>query len=761
MSQTTTSEASVTESDWSTSDAESFYHVPGWGNGYFFVNDGGHVGIRPHSGKAVSADVFAIAQQLRQQGVEFPALIRFQDLLNDRVVRLNEAFRQAISASGYKNRYQGVFPIKVNQLREVVEEIMDAGEPFQYGLECGSRSELIAALPFLEQYDTLLLCNGCKDVRMMEMMVAGQILQRRVLPIIERIDEYQMLRDALHSQNAANHGPYVGCFGVRVRLSTSGAGLWSESGGADSKFGISLDEMIGLVRRLSRERLTDRFQLLHFHLGSQIADIKNVRDAVSEAVRIYAWLRDQRIPIQYLDIGGGLGVNYEAGNPDAVSSINYDLQEYASTVVSTVKELCDEAGVPHPILVSESGRAVTAHHSVLVVEAIGARGKKGYSADDDGEGEHTLVRELLRVYREADEDKAREILARAEALRNEIVDAFRTGEISLEDKALAEALYWSICRKVLEAASGVDDQAHREIQEQLEPHLVDYYLCDFSIFRSMVDYWAIGQRFPIMPLHRLVEHGAARAEALRNEIVDAFRTGEISLEDKALAEALYWSICRKVLEAASGVDDQAHREIQEQLEPHLVDYYLCDFSIFRSMVDYWAIGQRFPIMPLHRLDEPPTRRAMLDDLTCDSDGRVSDFVSDEGSKHYLMLHPLRKSEPYLLGFFLMGAYQDIMGDMHNLFGRVTEAHVYVDEDEPGNFYIEKILPGADVREQLELVQYHMNELERRMSVLVQRQVRSGHLRPAQGVRLLEQYRASFGAYTYLESPNPYGRFDGD
>ena len=663
MSQTTTSEASVTESDWSTSDAESFYHVPGWGNGYFFVNDGGHLGIRPHSGKAVSADVFAIAQQLRQQGVEFPALIRFQDLLNDRVVRLNEAFRQAISASGYKNRYQGVFPIKVNQLREVVEEIMDAGEPFQYGLECGSRSELIAALPFLEQYDTLLLCNGCKDVRMMEMMVAGQILQRRVLPIIERIDEYQMLRDAVHSQNAANHGPYVGCFGVRVRLSTSGAGLWSESGGADSKFGISLDEMIGLVRRLSRERLTDRFQLLHFHLGSQIADIKNVRDAVSEAVRIYAWLRDQRIPIQYLDIGGGLGVNYEAGNPDAVSSINYDLQEYASTVVRTVKELCDEAGVPHPILVSESGRAVTAHHSVLVVEAIGARGKKGYSADDDGEGEHTLVRELLRVYREADEDKAREILA--------------------------------------------------------------------------------------------------RAEALRNDIVDAFRTGEISLEDKALAEALYWSICRKVLDAASGVDDQAHREIREQLEPHLVDYYLCDFSIFRSMVDYWAIGQRFPIMPLHRLDEPPTRRAMLDDLTCDSDGRVSDFVSDEGSKHYLMLHPLRKSEPYLLGFFLMGAYQDIMGDMHNLFGRVTEAHVYVDEDEPGNFYIEKILPGADVREQLELVQYHMNELERRMSVLVQRQVRSGHLRPAQGVRLLEQYRASFGAYTYLESPNPYGRFDGD
>jgi arginine decarboxylase len=639
---------------WTIEAAEETYSVPLWGSGYFFINDRGNAAVRPDSRSPLTIDIHDVVDRLTEQGVRFPALIRFQDLLQARVRELNESFARAIKETGYRNRYQGVFPIKVNQLREVVEEILEAGEEFDFGIECGSKSELVAALPFLEQYDTILLCNGCKDRRMMDLMVAAQVLGRRVFPIVERYEEFEMLQRSVGAQSLAATADAVGAFGVRVRLTASGAGLWSESGGANSKFGISLTELIKLVDVLRKQDRLDRFQLLHFHLGSQIADVQNVEDAVRETARIYVWLKNQGVDVRYLDIGGGLGVNYEAGNQEAIGHINYELDDYTHAVVSALCRAFDDAGVDHPIIVSESGRAITAHHSVLVVEAIGRRGKDRLQ-DDEAEPEHELVGRLFALHESTRRDNPESIAdayAEAVSLRDRIDDAFRDGDLSLEDKALAERIFWSLSRRAC---------------------------------------------------HKLVVNGT---------------------EDRP--------------------------RVVDHVEPLLVDHYLCDFSVFRSMVDYWAIGQRFPIMPIHRLNEKPTRRGMIDDLTCDSDGRISDFVSPDGDKHYLELHPLIEDQPYYLGFFLMGAYQDIMGDMHNLFGRVTEAHVYLDDEEPGGFYVEKIIDGATVREQLELVQYHANDLERRMNALIQREVRAGRIRPYQGVRLLEQYREAFAAYTYLD-----------
>ncbi|MFW5972909.1 MAG: biosynthetic arginine decarboxylase [Bacteroidota bacterium] len=531
--------------------------------------------------------------------------------------------------------------------------MLDAGSEFGFGLECGSKAELVAALPFLEQYEVELLCNGCKDDEMMALMVAGQILGRRVYPIIERIEEFGMLKDAVsRSGMVPSSGKHIGAFGVRVRLSTSGAGLWSESGGANSKFGISLTELIRLVEDLSRSGSQHLFRLLHFHLGSQIADIANIRQAVREAGRIYAWLRRSGIPVEAIDVGGGLGVNYEAGNTLAIGHINYDLDAYTSAIVDELKHIVEEEHVPHPRIVSESGRAITAHHSVLLVEVVGSR-SKGSLPHGEASLSHPLARQMRTL------------------------------------------------RERLEEQPGADE--FEEIQRM--------------------------------------------ATDLRIRSVDGFREGDVSVVEKALMEELFWSISHRSRELApTGL---AEHIFLSDIEPQLVDHYLCDFSVFRSMVDYWAIGQRFPIMPVHRLNESPSRRATLDDLTCDSDGRVSDFVSPSGDKHFLEVHPLRQGDRYYLGFFLMGAYQDIMGDMHNLFGRVTEAHVYLDEDEPDNFYIEKIIEGASVREQLELVQYHAHELERRMNAMVQREVRAGNIRASHGIKLLKQYRDSFRSYTYL------------
>jgi arginine decarboxylase len=658
---------------WSVADAEALYHVHSWGLQYFFVGDDGHVHVRPEGHDRPDVDVMAVVEELRAQGVQTPFLIRFQDLLHTRVRRLNEAFRRAIEETGYRNVYQGVFPVKVNQLREVVEEILEAGQPFRYGLECGSKAELVATLPYLDSDEALLVCNGYKDAEMMRLLRAGQLLGRNVVPILERPEELEMLREAARGDFAGDGAPVPVAFGVRVKLATSGAGLWAESGGEGSKFGLSLAELVALADRLRRERATLDFRLLHYHLGSQLASVENVRQAAYEAGRVYAWLRRQGFDVRYVDIGGGLGVTYEAGNADVSGGIDYSLGDYARAVVTALRDVCDAEGVPHPIVVSESGRAVSAYHSLLVVEAIGRREKGASSQALPRPASHALV-------------------AEADALRAEVERSGVRGPRS---------------EKECEEPSRTSDPA---------------------------------------PL--TFDHLAQRLDVLRTDATEAFRSGGISLETRAWIEGQLWVIQRRLAAIARAYGPLS--PALAALDRSGADHYLCDFSVFRSMVDHWAIGQRFPIMPLHRLDEPPVHRGTLVDLTCDSDGKVASFIAPEGPKHALELHDVHEGEPYFLGVFLMGAYQDIMGDMHNLFGRVTEAHVYLDENEPQRFYVEQILPGQTVEDILALVQYFPNDLVRRMDRLIRREVRRGRLRAREGVGLLGMYRAAFQSYTYVD-----------
>ncbi len=653
----------VPEDDWTIDDSEALYRVEAWGESFFFINERGHIAVRPLLQQSLSVDIDDVVSDLRRRGVGFPTLIRFQDVLQTRVVRLNKAFIRAIRESGYRNRYQGVYPIKVNQLHEVVEEVLEAGRPFGMGLECGSKAELVAALPHLEQDGALLICNGCKDAIMLRLILAGQQIGQQVIPVLEKFGEFDQLLGVARELGVRPR------FGVRVRLGTSGAGKWAESGGDRSKFGISIPELLTLIQGLKEQNLADALVLLHFHLGSQIPDIQILKQAVKEITQIYAQLLKRGVPLQYLDVGGGLGVNYGTGYSNENEGINYTLQEYANAVVYSVKEVCDDEGVVHPIIVSESGRAITAHHSVLIVEVLGTY-RKDLIADDyaPAEDANTTVRELY------------EVLTRVRGP---------------------------------------------------------------------------GRRAGKRPLSELCEayHDAVEK---RQEADTLFTLGYLPIEEKALAERLYWSTCKAILAQVQGIEPEAVPAELRALNDHLVDQYLCDFSVFQSILDHWSIGQGFPIMPVRHLDRRPNRRAVIVDLTCDSDGKVSHYVCANADKRFLEVYEPEGNAPYYFGFFLMGAYQDIMGDSHNLFGRVAEAHVYADAEEPDGYYIEKILPGTSVQEMLALVQYFPNDLHRRMNNLIRQKIEKGVIRPKAGVDLLDQYMGCFSQTTYYRPDDPSG-----
>jgi arginine decarboxylase len=643
------------EAIWTVEESDKLYRVKLWGDDYFFVNEKGNLSVRPILGDPIGIDIYKIVQDLKSQRIEFPLLIRFQDLLRSRVTELHNAFRKAIEESGYQNAYISVYPIKVNQLHEVVQEILEAGRPYGFGLECGSKAELVAALPHLEDDRTLLICNGYKDAVMMRLLLIGQQLGKNVIPILEK---YSELRPLLMLGKDLGICP---SFGVRVKVSASGSGKWAASAGDASKFGISITELVKLIDEVAGFGMLSGFKLLHFHLGSQILDVQNLKQAVKEIARVYATLRRRGVDIRYLDVGGGLGVNYEAGEVTAPHGVNYTLEEYTNAVVYSVKEICDAENVPHPILVSENGRAITAHHSVLIVEAIAANSRE--------------TTEEIPPAQDVDSPPVKEL-----------------GRI----------------------LGSVSDKASRR--------------------RSL--------GFFLEVFHDVVEK--------RQEVTLLFELGYLTLEQKALAEKLYWATC-------TAIDRQLQRRNIESLPQDLVemrdqlrDQYLCDFSVFQSVLDYWAIGQVFPVMPVHRLNERPSRLATLVDLTCDSDGKVDRFVSPHGTKNALELHRLNEGESYYLGFFLMGAYQDILGDIHNLFGRVTEVHVYADHDEQDNYFIEKVIKGTTVQEILAFVQYFPNDLQRRMEQLIQQKVKEGLIRPKVGVQLLDQYSKAFNEYTYLD-----------
>ena len=633
--------------NWSPQDAEELYAMNLWSDGFFFVNDHGHAAVRTEVGTGLTIDITQVIEGAKLEGVVPPLLIRFQDVLRARVKRLNEAFSDAITAAGYKNIYRTIYPIKVNQMHEVVEEVLDAGKPYGLGLECGSKAELVATLPLVGE-DRLLLCNGVKDPTMLALMVSAQQLGQTVLPVVEKYSEFDQL------MQLADKGQQAPRIGVRVKLATRGAGRWFESGGDRSKFGLTIPELVRLVRELERRGIADHLDLLHFHLGSQISDIQVLKQAVREITQVYAELHGRGVPVQYLDVGGGLGVNYGAGYSADDSAINYGLQEYANAVVFAVQEICHDRGVPEPALISESGRAITAHHSVLVVPVMSAHRPDTPPLTEMPANPHGIVQRLL-----------------------DAVDEVRN--------------------------------ARGHVEELLEAY-----------------------------------HDA---QEVRSDADTLFRLGYLNLEQAATVESLYWTACREILAVLRAANLETIPPEQDELETLLTDLYLCDFSVFHSMLDHWAIGQAFPVMPLDRLDERPTRRAVLVDLTCDSDGKVAHYISALNDAKHLPLHALNEA-PYYLGIFLVGAYQDILGDSHNLFGRLPEVHVYADDEEEGNFWIEKTIPGMTVHEMLAQVQYFPNDLNRRMSELVKRKIDADAVRPNVGMKILNQYSRRFNETTY-------------
>ncbi len=635
--------------EWQVSDATELYRIGSWGDPFFFVNERGHMAVRALDEQGTTIDIVDVVNELRRRGVQFPVLLRFQDVLRAQVRRVNEAFRTAIVESNYGNVYRGIYPIKVNQLHEVVDELLDAGRPFGMGLECGSKAELIACLPHIDG-DTLLVCNGVKDRTMLSLMIAGQKLGQNIVPVIEKYSEFNDLKGLAFSTG------YMSQLGVRVRLATRGSGRWSESSGTNSKFGLNVSELMRMVNELEASGQQAKLVLLHCHIGSQIADIQVLKEATKEVTQIYAQLVKRGIPLKYLDMGGGLGVNYDKGHMEEDAGINYSLEEYANAVVWTIKEVCDANGVPTPAIVTESGRALTAHHSVLIVPVLGAHAKDDPTLDltvpeNAAEPVHALAKILAAL------PKTRK--------QAELLEAFH------------------------------------DVNERLE------------------------------------------------EVSQLFRLGYLPLGERALAESLYWRICTGLLKALKRNPESSRPEIVE-LEDKLSDLYLCDFSVFQSMLDHWAIGQPFPIVPIDRLDEHPDKRAVLVDLTCDSDGKVTHYVSTRDNR-FLPVHATVNGTPYYLGFFLMGAYEDIIGDAHNLFGRVTEAHVYADPDEDGDFWIEKIIHGTAVQDMLAQVQYFPNDLHRRMSELVRAKIAQNVVRPTQGMEILDQYMACFPQTTYCDT----------
>jgi arginine decarboxylase len=634
---------------WSIEHARNLYNIRRWGAGYFDINEAGHVVATPLRDAGTQVDLTDLIEEAKGRGLKFPVLVRFQDILRHRVESINRAFRNAIAEFNYQSGYRGVFPVKVNQLREVVEEILDAGRPYDYGLEVGSKPELFAGLALQSQMGSLIVCNGYKDAAFIRMALLGTKLGKKVIMVVEKLEE---LRQIITISKQLGVEPMVG---VRARLLSKGGGKWAESAGENAKFGLSTAELLAATELLKAENLGHCFKLLHFHIGSQVPDILIVKRAVQEAARFYAKLTKMGFQIEFLDVGGGLGVDYDGSRSAFDSSTNYTLQEYANDIVYYIADVCNAEKVQHPTIISESGRAVVAHHSVLVVEVFGAIEKiRPFQMLECCDNEHPLVRELLDIQK------------------------------NLPKLNKLEAYHDALERK--------EDAQHM------------------------------------------------------------FTLGMMELPDKAKIENLYWDISRAVVQSFKG---QAYipEEILK-LEDSLGDQYLCNFSVFQSLLDHWALGQLFPILPLSRLNERPTREATLVDITCDSDGQVNKFIDLRDVRDTLPLHGLLpngngQNEPYYLGIFLMGAYQDIMGDLHNLFGRVNEVHVFLEPDEPAGYYVEEIIEGTTIAQALDSVQYDEKELKRQMKSQVDDAIKSDRMKPSEAMRLLDDYERGLKEYTYL------------
>jgi len=632
------------KNEWDVDAAISTYNVEGWGTGYFTVNPAGNVEVRPLQEKGGSIDILEVVNEARNRGLGFPLVIRFQDLLRHRVQSVNCAFQNAISEFGYKNHYRGVFPIKVNQLREVIEEIVEAGEEFHFGLEAGSKPELVAALAMHKDPESLIICNGYKDRAFIRIALLGCKLGKSVIIVVEKLEE---LEQTIRASKEVGVEPHIG---IRVRLSSKGSGRWSPSAGENAKFGLDTTNLVAASEMLKAAGLAHCFKLVHFHVGSQVPDISTIKRAVREAARYYAKLQKLGHELGYLDVGGGLGVDYDGSRSDFDSSANYSLQEYANDVVWNIMDVCDSENVPHPAIVNEGGRAIVAHHSALVVEAFSSIEKTVPKVKVEvTEKDHKLVRDILDVKQRLKRGNRLESLHDIQQIKEEAQETFNLGLLDLESKAKLDCVYWQLAQQIV--------NMHR------------------------------GLRF--VP------------------------------------------------------------EDVKKLETKLGDQYICNFSVFQSLLDHWALGQLFPIMPIHRLNTPPDRNGMLVDITCDSDGKVSKFIDLQDVKETLPLHRITPGEMYYLGVFMVGAYQDIMGDLHNLFGRVTEVHIFLDPDEESGWYIEEVIEGSTIGEVLAMTQWDKVELMRLLKTQVDAAIKGDRLKPSDAMKLLSDYERLLQEYTYL------------
>jgi arginine decarboxylase len=634
---------------WTIEDAKELYLIDRWGSGYFDVNPDGAVTIAPLQERGRKIAIRDVVEAALDQGLQAPLLIRFQDLLHHRVRQLNEAFNSAIVENKYRGAYRGVFPIKVNQLREVVEEILEAGRPFHFGIEVGSKPEVFAGLSVHTDNESLIVCNGYKDDAFIRTAMIGRKLGKKVILIAEKLSE---VRSIVRIAKEMGIEPMIG---LRVRLVTKGAGKWAESGGEHAKFGLSTAEILEAAQIMKDAGLSSAFKLLHFHIGSQVPDILIIKRAVREAARYYAKLRKAGQPIEYLDVGGGLAIDYDGSRSTFHSSMNYTLEEYARDVVYNITDICDEEKVPHPNIVSESGRAIVAHHSVLVVEAFGAI-------------EKTKI------------------------------------ETAIE-------------------AAVLDPADHKLIKDL-------YYTREHLSSRNLSETW-----------HDLLQ--------VKEESQKMFELGLLSLDVKAKVETHFWQIAEEVQKLASTMDPTDVPDDLGELKSQLADQHICNFSVFQSLLDHWALGALFPIVPIHRLNERPESQSTLVDITCDSDGKVSKFIDLNDVRDTLPLHAIA-DVPYYLGVFLTGAYQDIMGDMHNLFGRVNEVHVFLDDDEDEGYYLEETIAGNTIGEVLQQTQYQPHDLVAKVKGQFDVAIKQDKMRPNEGMRLVADYERGLKDQTYLK-----------
>lgn len=626
---------------WRIEDSAELYNIGGWGLKYFSINGKGHAQVTPKEGSA-SVDLQAVMDELRVRDISAPVLLRFPDIVDDRIRKISSCFKKAAEEYNYTGTNFVVYPIKVNQMRQVVEEIVSHGSKYNIGLEAGSKPELHAVLALNSHSNSIIICNGYKDESYIELALLAQKMGRRIFLVVEKLNELKAIASVAKRLNIEPN------LGIRIKLSSSGSGKWEESGGDVSKFGLNSAELLDAISFLEKNNLTQCLKLIHFHIGSQITKIRRIKNALREAMQFYVQLQKQGFNIEFVDIGGGLGVDYDGTRSSSgENSMNYSIQEYVNDSVSALVDVCVKNDLPQPNIITESGRSLSAHHAVLVIEVLEATHLPIWNdAEEMGENDHELARELYNIWDKINPSRVFEDWHDALQIREEALELFSLGLLDLRTRAQIEKLFWSVARDV------------------------------HDITRSM----------------------------------------------KHPPEEL-----RKVARM-------------------LPEKYFCNFSLFQSLPDSWAIDQMFPIMPISRLDEKPTHKATLQDITCDSDGKISHFVAPQGLSNSLPVHSIKSGEHYYLGVFLVGAYQEILGDLHNLFGDTNAVHISVDNN---GYHIEQVIDGETVADVLDYVEYNPKKLVRNLETWVSASMKEGKISPEEGRQFLNNYKSGLYGYTYL------------